>query len=198
MAEAGARLGRRDFLEGARCHLDWVLSKQDSDTGWFDLCGFSEADHEARRAVTHTIAYTIWGVLLTAELLGRDDGIEAAMRAADGVGRRLDASGWLPGVLDHEWRGLAGWACVTGNCQMALVWQRLAVRTGEDRHSARAGRALALAARSQSLTSRNGGIRGGLPGSDPIWGDYLYAAFPNWAAKFFVDTYLATSDTIAG
>jgi hypothetical protein len=195
LAEAGHQLDRPDFLAAAGRHLDWVLEHQDPSTGWFDLCGFSEADHRARRSVTHTIAYTVWGVLFASEVLGREDGIAAARRAADAIGRRLVADGRLAGVLDHEWRACAPWTCVTGNCQMALVWQRLGDMDrgagGGDgsapEYRARAGLALRLAARSQSLSSRNGGVRGALPGSDPVWGDYIYAAFPNWAAKFFID-----------
>lgn len=191
LAEAGRQLDRPDFLAAAGRHLDWVLGHQDPSSGWFDLCGFSAADHRARRSVTHTIAYTVWGVLFAAEVLGRADGIAAATLAAEAIGRRLAADGRLAGVLDHEWRAHANWTCVTGNCQMALVWQRLSrrgdvpERSGE--YEAWAGKALDLAASSQSSTSRNGGIRGGLPGSDPVWGDYVYAAFPNWAAKFFID-----------
>jgi hypothetical protein len=192
LAEAGRQLERPDFLAAAARHLDWVLGHQDPATGWFDRCGFSDADHRERRSVTHTIAYTIWGVLFAADVLGREDGIAAARRAAAAIGRRLAADGRLAGVLDYEWRARADWTCVTGNCQMALVWQRLARREGAHGElESWAATALDLAARSQSLSSRNGGIRGGLPGSDPVWGDYIYAAFPNWAAKFFIDAQLA-------
>lgn len=196
LAEAGRQLERPEYLAAAERHLDWVLGHQDVATGWFDLCGFFEADHRTRRSVTHTIAYTVWGVLFTAQVLGREDGVAAAARAADAIGRRLSADGRLAGMLDHAWSAVADWTCVTGNCQMALIWQRLAAcdpaRSKE--YGAWAAQALDLAARSQSLTSRNGGIRGALPGSDPVWGDYIYSAFPNWAAKFFIDAELTRSD----
>lgn len=199
LAEAGRQLDRADFLAAAGRHLDWVLGHQDPETGWFNLCGFSVADHQARRSVTHTIAYTVWGVLFGAGLLDRADGITAAARAADAIGWRLMEDRRLAGVLDYTWRARAHWTCVTGNCQMALVWQRLALLDGGRAAEYRswAGRALDLASRSQSLTSRNGGVRGGLPGSDPIWGDYIYAAFPNWAAKFFIDGQLARTSLLA-
>jgi methionyl-tRNA formyltransferase len=41
------------------------------------------------------------------------------------------------------------------------------------------------------MLSRHPGIRGGVPGSDPIWGDYLYMALPSWGAKFLIDALLA-------
>ena len=32
-----------------------------------------------------------------------------------------------------------------------------------------------------------GDIRGGIKGSQPVWGRYAPMSFPNWATKFFVD-----------
>lgn len=40
----------------------------------------------------------------------------------------------------------------------------------------------------QNLKSLNSGIRGGIPGAFPIYGWYAPFSFPNWAAKFFVDS----------
>ena len=198
LAEAGRQLEREDFLAAADRHLDWVLGHQDPETGWFDLSGFTVEDHRLRRSVTHTIAYTVWGVLIAADILGRADGIRAATRAADEIGARLEADDRLAGVLDHTWNPRVDWTCVTGNCQMALVWQWLDERDRVPDATERPGgaraswaiRALDLAAGAQALNNRNPGIRGALPGSDPIWGDYIYGAFPNWAAKFFIDAHL--------
>ena len=39
----------------------------------------------------------------------------------------------------------------------------------------------------QSLTSRNPGIKGALAGSYPIWGGYFSYRYPNWATKFYAD-----------
>ena len=49
---------------------------------------------------------------------------------------------------------------------------------------------LELVKRAQPLLHAHQGIRGGIPGSDPIWGDYLTMALPNWAAKYFIDALL--------
>jgi hypothetical protein len=51
-------------------------------------------------------------------------------------------------------------------------------------------RAIELVKRAQPLMHPHSGIRGGIPGSDPIWGDYLTMALPNWAAKYFIDALL--------
>src|SRR6516162_8229633 len=63
LAEAGDFLGDSRMLEASRRHLAWVLQHYDAEHAWFDLCGFRAEDHAERRSVTHTIAYTLWGVL---------------------------------------------------------------------------------------------------------------------------------------
>ncbi len=196
VAELGDHSGVPGYLEAAARHLDWVLQHHDAETGWFDLAGFSAQDHEARRALTHTIAYTLWGVLRASEVLGRPEGMAAVNRAALGLASRLEYSGWLPGVLDHRWRGRAHYACLSGNAQMALVWFRLYRHNGSVVMLNAALKALDLIKRAQPLSSRDPNIWGGIPGSDPVWGEYLYNAFPNWAAKFFVDALLEKRRTL--
>src|SRR5579884_2183505 len=195
LAELGRRTGARRYLDAAERHLDWVLRQRDPRTDWFDLAGFSAEDHRERRALTHTIAYTLAGVLHLAETLGRDDGVAAA--AAHRIARRLELAGWLPGVLDWRWRGGAGYACLTGNAQMALVWMRLFRHTGDLRLVNAAFKAIDLVKRAQPVGVAHPDIAGAIPGSDPLWGSYLYCALPNWAAKFFVDALLAKQRVLA-
>jgi len=190
LAEFGDYYGTGAYLDAAGRHLDWVLSHQDPATGWFDLAGFTAEDHAARRAVTHTIAYTLWGVLRTSELLGRSDGVAAVARAASEMARTLELTGWLPGVLDHRWNAYVPYACLTGNAQMALTWLRLCQHTRSPVWLDAARRALALVKRAQPMSTNDPDVRGGIPGSDPIWGEYISNALPNWAAKFFIDALL--------
>lgn len=190
IAELGQHLGEPRYLDAARRHVDWVLTHRDPETGWIDLAGFSEDHHRARQSVTHTIAYTLAGVLLTARTTGHDTGIAAVEQAALGIARRLELSGWLPGILDHRWRPASAFACLTGNCQMALVWFALFDRTGDARFLNAGLKAIDLVKKAQPLENADPGIRGGIPGSDPVWGDYIRMALPNWAPKFFIDALL--------
>jgi hypothetical protein len=191
LAALGRHTGGSSYLDAAGKHFDWVLSHQDAETGWFDCCGFSLEDHQHRRAVTHTIAYTLWGLLITSEILERADGLEAVEKAAAGILRRLELSGWLPGVLDHCWRPQASYACLTGNAQMALVWLRLYSLRGDARFLNAAFKALDHVKAAQPMSGANPGIQGGIAGSYPIWGDYIYMGLTSWGAKFFVDALLA-------
>ncbi|MGC2112248.1 MAG: formyltransferase family protein [Candidatus Korobacteraceae bacterium] len=190
LAEAGEFLGEDRFLEAAYKHLTWVLQHFDPEHSWFDLCGFGAEDHHARSSVTHTIAYTVWGVLRTSEVLRHHDGQKAAAAAAWAALRRLELSRWLPGVLDHKWRGVSNFSCLTGNCQFALIWLHLYRKTGDPRWLNAAMKALDLVRHTQAMSDASEGIRGGIAGSSPAWGDYISHAFPNWAAKFFIDACL--------
>ena len=51
------------------------------------------------------------------------------------------------------------------------------------------------------MEGSNVGIKGGISGSYPIWGDYIFGGIPNWAAKYFIDALLAKRrilSTLAG
>ena len=196
LAEFGAHTSERRYLDAARRHLRWVLSHVDASTGWIDDCGFDAAPGE-RAAVTHTIAYTIWGILMMSRLLDDAAGMAAARRAAHAVARRLGLSKWLPGRLDARWRPAAGYACLTGNAQMALIWLELHRLDGDPALVDAAVRAIALVKRAQLVRSADPGLRGGVAGSDPIWGGYIALAVPNWAAKFFVDALLAKARALS-
>ena len=198
LAEAGVHFGVDRWTRSAERHLDWVLSHVDGGTGWIDLAGFGEEDHRTRRAVTHTLAYTIWGVLDLSQSLARTDAAAIARAAADRIARRLELSGSLPGEFDSQWKASrSDYACLTGNLQMALIWLRLARIDGDMRFVNAAFKAIDLVKAAHPMSSRDPGIRGGIPGSGPIWGDYLYMALPNWAAKYFIDALLAKRDSLA-
>lgn len=191
LAEAGAFLGDERMLDASRRHLAWVLQHYDAEHAWFDLAGFWQSDHEARRAVTHTIAYTIWGVLRTAEVVGSAEGKRAAEQAAHAAMRRLELSRGLAGMLDYRWRPLSYYVCLTGNVQLALIWLHLYEEHGDPRLLNAALKAIDIVKAAQAMDREEEGIKGGIPGSHPIWGDYIEHGYPNWAAKYFIDAMLA-------
>ena len=191
MAEIGGDLEIPGLMTCAERNLRWVLQLRDPETGWIDRCGFTSADHAARRSHTHTIAYTLAGVLSMSERLQIDEGVAAVETAAERLLERLERSGSLPGVLDWRWRRQADYVCLTGAVQIALIWLRLAVRTHDLRLVNAAFKAIDEVKRAQATGAMPDGMRGGVPGSLPIGGDYIPYAFPNWAAKFFVDALCA-------
>lgn len=194
LAELGAHCGDERFLESASRHLDWVLAQRCDQTGWIDRCGFTEEDQELRIGDLHAIAYTLAGMLRTAQVLKRTDAREAVVVAARGVAGALQRLGWLPGLLDWRWRARADSACLTGNAQMALIWMSLRDQTGDDTWLQPAYKALDLVKRTQLLDSPNPRLRGGIPGADPLWGRYQHGAMLSWSAKFFIDALLRKAE----
>ena len=190
LAEWGDYAADRDALAAAARHLDWTLGHRRANH-WIALCGFDEDQHSADEAFTHTIAYTLSGILKTSEILGRDDGIAAVAAASERLARRLELSRFLPGLIGGDWRGRNRYACLTGNCQMALVWFRLHRLSRNLRLVNAALKAIDLVKLAQPMRNSNPALCGGIPGSDPVQGDYVEGAVPNWAAKYFIDALLA-------
>jgi hypothetical protein len=131
-------------------------------------------------------------------MLGEPRFVEAARRAARGCLLALRDDGFLAGRLDAQWRAAVDWSCVTGEAQMALVWDRLHALDRDPSWKEAADLALRFALSAQDLESRNDGVRGGVPGSFPIWGGYGAFEHLNWAAKFLADLLLGRLATEPG
>ncbi len=189
LAEWGDHAADRAALAAASRHLDWTLAHR-RPNDWIVLAGFDEEQHQADVAFTHTIAYTLAGILSTAETLGRSDGVTAVAAAAERLARRLELSRFLPGLIGGDWRGRSHYACLTGNCQMALIWFRLHGLSRNLRLVNAAMKAIDLVKLAQPMRNPNPGLLGGIPGSDPVHGSYIEGAVPNWAAKYFIDALL--------
>jgi folate-dependent phosphoribosylglycinamide formyltransferase PurN len=196
LAEWGDYADDRQALAAASRHLDWTLTHR-RPNDWIALAGFDEEQHQADEAFTHTIAYTLAGILSTAETLGRSDGIIAVAAAAERLARRLELSRFLPGLVGGDWRGRSRYACLTGNCQMALIWFRLHGLSRNMRLVNAALKAIDLVKLAQPMRNPNPGLFGGIPGSDPVHGSYIAGAVPNWAAKYFIDALLEKQRVLA-
>lgn len=178
-------LGQARYADCARRNLDWALTRQ-RPNGWFDDCALRPGS----LPVTHTLAYTAEGLLESGVLLKEEKYIAAAKKTADVLLGLCKPNGFLSGEFDADWKS-AYWSCLTGNVQMALIWFRLFDLTGEEKYRRGAFAAIAFVKSKQKLVSRNPGMRGGIPGSAPIWGPYERFKYPNWAVKFFIDALLA-------
>jgi len=177
---------RRDQV--ARANLNWALLQQ-QPSGLFDKCAFENGV----APFTHTIAYAARGLLESGLLLDDDRYIIAAQRCADAALKHLRKDGFLPGQISIDGRAAASYCCLTGNCQFAIIWAKLFDCTGTEEYQRAALGALDYVMRWQDIHATNQNIRGGIKGSQPIWGKYAPLTFPNWATKFFVDAMLVSS-----
>ncbi len=198
------------LLDSGRRFVEWVLS-QATANGWIEFMAFRVGEP----ALTHTIAYTARGLLECATALDGcadsfaddPDALRALARRARHAARAIAdrmleiaeasdraipatiARGWLPAECEYS--------CLTGNAQLAIIWTMLPNAAGDSRYLRAARRELDRLKATQSLTSREPGIRGGIAGSFPIWGQYIQLSYPNWAAKFFADALMANAGSPA-
>lgn len=193
MARAGAVLGESDFTSSAARSIDWVCD-QATAGGWIGHMSFTDG----RDPLTHTMAYTIEGLLECALLLdrpqawqiGRDAlaALEHAYRTP-ASGARLAPNGDLAGTFRPDWTASASYACVTGSAQVALCCQRVDAREPSPELRSFADDLAWSVKRSQAWAGHDG-VQGGVPGSAPLWGKYGSFKYLNWAAKFTVDMLL--------
>lgn len=166
----------------ACANLSWALSQQDSN-GWFHNAGFRPEEYP----LTHTIAYTIEGLLESGLQISEPRYVEAARLAADALRDKQAEDGFLRARYGPGWSSDLKWSCLTGTAQMAVIWLRLFQQGGDVQYLTAAQNANLYIKRRQSIHFGRKGVRGGVAGSYPIFEDYEPYRNLNWAAKFFID-----------
>ena len=184
LARAGVLLDRADWRDAAVRNVEWALTQRQGN--WFGHCSF---DHKSA-PFTHTIAYAIRGVLEVGAVTGEERFVDVACEAAGAVAGCLRDDGWLAGQIDEQGQARSRYSCLTGNCQMAIIWLRLAQITGDRQWVEHARSTLRYVMSCQDTGSTEPGMRGAIKGSQPIWGRYSPFTYPNWATKFFLDALL--------
>jgi hypothetical protein len=174
----------RGYKEAALANVGWALARQESN-GWFRDCCLSDP----AQPLTHTLGYVLRGVLEAFRFSGEKSFLIAAQRTADGALSALRPDGFLPGRLDSSWQGTVSWSCLTGTVQMSHCWMMIYQMTGEQHYREAAFAGNSYVRRTLKL---NGALetQGAVKGSFPISGGYCSYEYPNWAAKFFIDSNL--------
>jgi hypothetical protein len=160
--------------------------------GWPFRSGFS--DRDSVFPLTHTLGYTVQGLLETGRVLHDKHLVEVAKRVVAAAARAIDpASGFLPGRVRHGWSGGTRWACLTGSAQFACSYLRLVTMgEGEASYVSLASGLVDSVVKTQvGARSPRSEIAYGVRGSHPFdFHGYQSATLPNWAAKFLVDALL--------
>ena len=172
------------YADAASGIAKWSISQQ-RENGWFDSGGFTPEN--CRAPYTHTIAYTIRGLLEIGALLDGKEFIDAAQRSADAVLPLIRDDGFLYGRFDSQWKPFRRFSCLTGNAQMSIIYAKLFRRTDDDRYRQAYLRLNQFLRRQQVTDSSSARSAGAVPGSKPIWGEYERLGYPNWATKFYAD-----------
>jgi len=186
------------YLNAATKNINWVLSNK-NENDWFNWMGFKKDEVP----LTHTIAYTLRGLLESSKLLSGELQAEiqkVVIRASTTIMEyfysvKSNKSHFtLPGTLNENWKSPDKFSCLTGNAQMAIIWLELFKISGEKKYFTAASDILEDLKQLQNLSSQNKGIKGGIAGSYPVWGKYVNFGYPNWAAKFFADALMLKAE----
>jgi len=184
LAEIGNALDDKRYKTAARKNIEWALRNQ-HDNGWFDNAAFTVKNRAY--PYTHTIAYTIRGILETGYCLKEDKYIYAAIKSADSLLNIMESSGFFWGTYSDDWNRGNSSSCLTGNAQISIIFLRLFEMMGESKYLKAAKLLNRYLMTRQDIKIKDKRIRGAIAGSYPIWGRYQKFAFPNWATKFFID-----------
>lgn len=186
LLEVGLRSGEEAITAAARAVLDSIVARR-RESGSFDHWGF----RDDQAAPTHTIAYTLQGLIESSRLLGDWSVYGASTETALDRMATLATGrdGKLPGRLGFEFEPEARFICLTGNAQTAICLLEWCEQEDDP------GRRQAAAALADAVcgVQRLGGprsLRGAVTGSWPPWGGYMFMRCPNWAAKFHCDALL--------
>ena len=185
LCEAGRVAQIPEAMQAAVRNAEFCQSKQMSN-GWFRDCCLIDAS----RPLLHTIAYTMQGLIGIGVTANRPDFIQAAGRTADSLIRLMDKDGFIPGCIAKDFRGTVDWCCLTGTAQTAIVWGRLFQLTGNPAYREAMRKANLYLMRRHDINNPDTRLRGGVPGSWPVWGDYGRLMVLNWATNFFVEALL--------
>ena len=120
--------GRR-YAEAALANVRWAIGRQQGN-GWFEDCCLT--DHT--RPLSHTIGYTLRGIIEAYRFSGDMSLYLAARRAAEGLLTALAEDGWLAGRFYSDWSPAVRWSCLTGTAQIACCWLLLYQQTGDPRY----------------------------------------------------------------
>jgi hypothetical protein len=190
LCEAGIALGDERFVSAAVRNAYYCLSRQ-HENGWLPDCCLSNVD----APLLHTLAYSMQGLLAIGRLVGRNDLAAAAKRLADAELRIMAPDGFLPGMQRRDFSAASEWCCLTGSAQTSAVWSQLYQLTRDERYRTAVDVVNRYLMARHDIRNPDPRLRGGLPGSWPVWGAYGRLQILNWATKFLVDA-LALEESI--
>lgn len=174
-------------------NLNWIM-KQQLPNGWFK--GAELPPPNPRFPYTHTISYTIEGLLFSGFILNDNILIESAKKAADAILEYYQNHGFIPGTFDKYWSSNDRYTCLTGDAQISVVWSHLFLYTGDKKYIEASEKINNFLKSLNNINFLNNNISGSISGSYPIYGDlfkghgYCRMSLINWATKFFVDSVL--------
>ena len=181
----GNLVGETKYRAAAIRSIEAAL-KQQRPNGWFAHNCLTRSD----APLTHTIGYTLQGILEVGLLAQRKDFVAAVECTVRAITQRVQDSGYLSGTFYDDWEPASFSSCLTGSAQLAVVAYRLFESNGVASHRVLADRLTNFLKPLQAMDAEDEAINGALAGSFPLFGAYMRGGYPNWATKYFLDALL--------
>jgi hypothetical protein len=172
------------YIEACSENIEWALQQQ-NENGWFQNASFNLKNHD--KPFTHTIAYSIRGILEAGIYLKNDKYITAVLNSMDNLLVQISHNGFIAGTYNKNWEGNKAFSCLTGSAQLSIIFLKLADIMKSDKYFSTGTRINNYLKSYQNTSTNNLNIRGAIAGSAPIWSKYIHFTYPNWATKFFID-----------
>ncbi len=154
--------------------------------GWFRNCCLTQPD----KPLTHTLGYTLQGLLELGILAGHDEFVLAAERGVNPLVQNIRKDGYLASRFDKNWKSKTRYSCLTGSAQVAIVLYRLAQIKNDESYSKAADQLIDFLKALQLKDCPDPNMNGAIAGSFPLLGEYMTAGYPNWATKYLLDALL--------
>ncbi len=185
LSRFGEISGERRYVEAGIRVIESALLQQQSN-GWFAHNCLTRST----APLTHTMGYTLQGVLEVGVMTQRADFIDSARAGVDPLIARIDCHGLLAGRFYSDWEPAVLSSCLTGNAQIAIVCFRLYEITGQVQYREAANLLVNALKGLQVIDSPDSAFNGAIAGSFPLFGQYMRGGYPNWATKYFIDALL--------
>ncbi len=190
------------YKQASERNILWVFSHAKKN-GWLENMGF----YKDLPPLTHTIGYTLRGLLESSFYLSdniKQNALKIVCKAAENIMMRYELKNkhhytkpsFLPATFYPNWNSNDKYSCLTGNAQIAIIWLKLFLLKNDIRFFYAALKIIEQIKITQLIASKDLGIKGGIAGSYPIWGEYMTFYYPNWATKFYCDALILKNKII--
>lgn len=186
---------KKEIFERARRMADWETEVQLPSGA--AQSGVYRGPLRRRRPVAFNTGQAILGFCRAFVETGDERYLNAARKTGEKLLRIFELRRFMAGEFDENWKSSATYSCLTGDAQIAGVWLKLFETEGDARFLNAALKLNDFAKASQSLRSMHPGARGGVKGSQPIFGRYTSFTYVNWGAKFLADSLMLEERVMA-
>lgn len=162
-------------------NIDWVIGQQ-QENGFFNHLSFDDSP-----PFLHTMVYVVEGLLDAFALTKDSRYYDSALKFSSRLLVEDEKRRVLRSQYNEHYKVKNSHICTTGLAQWAGVCFIIEKICGDPRYKASGFKSIDAVKRLH-VFSKDRHIHGALPGSVPVYGNYLRLAFPNWGVKFFMDS----------